>query len=39
VKVGPGLDQKLRAEAVRKLLDQRGFQDTEVTTSKITYNP
>ena len=39
VRVGPGLDQKLRGEAVRQLLDQRGFTDSEVHLSKITYNP
>lgn len=39
VRIGPGLDQRLRADAVRKLLIQRGFTDTTVELSEITYNP
>ncbi|MET8430087.1 DUF2971 domain-containing protein [Nocardia sp. NPDC004860] len=37
VTVGPGPDQSLREEAVRQLLAQRGFFDTEVKPSRATY--
>ncbi|MFF2027233.1 DUF2971 domain-containing protein [Rhodococcus koreensis] len=37
VLVGPGPKQKLRYEAVRQLLDQRGFSDVLVNMSDITY--
>ncbi|MFD7012496.1 DUF2971 domain-containing protein [Rhodococcus jostii] len=37
VLVGPGPDQNLRYEAVRQLLDQRGFFDVTVNRSGTTY--
>lgn len=37
ITVGPGPDQSLREEAVRQLLTQRGFFDTEVKPSRATY--
>ncbi|MCW2651246.1 MAG: hypothetical protein JWR32_2222 [Mycobacterium sp.] len=39
VTIGPGLDQKLRSEAVRQMLNQRGFTDVKIMVSGITYNP